>query len=617
MKPSLRPLFRFFTKPHVQTGLVLGTAAAIEANQPSLLPRPSGDQALVVAGSFASGYVAGSGYVQAVERFPLAPPAVGNLVTGMGSAAFAATLGPKIGSTRGGALVTTAATTKSYASGAALGIGLIHRGLAAARPYGPVARGVSRLAVIGAVGAASYLYLQDRLGRYAADGKTPPSPDDVARTLAIGTGVAATVGGAIMTERLAARGAAGLLADKVGGPRGAWLPAAHAVLGTAAVAGMNAGFTTLLDKIRASNSRVEVRYAEPPTAPTVSGGPASVVAFDDLGLQGRRFVSEASPASRIEEVMGETGAKEPVRVFVGLASADTVEERVALAVEDLHRTGAFDRSMLMIGSPAGTGYFNYIPVEAAEYFTRGDMASVAIQYGALPSMLSMSELPLAIEQHAALLHAVNRELDKMPASARPRIVLYGESLGAQTSQGAFIGGGTRILDEFGVDRALWAGTPYYSKWRRELLAGGPDIDPTIFGTFNSIDAYRALPDDERSQIRFFFLNHDEDPVTRFGLDIAYRRPAWLGDPADRLPTISKTQQWVPAVTFFQTAIDTKNAATVVPGEFNALGHDYRADLAAFVAAAYGLTDVTDEQMASIENRLRRSEIERAGKIAEG
>ena len=150
-----------------------------------------------------------------------------------------------------------------------------------------------------------------------------------------------------------------------------------------------------------------------------------------------------------------------------------------------------------------------------------------------------------------------------------------------------------------------------------MLAGGPDIDTTIFGTFNSIDAYRALPDDERSSIRFFFLNHDEDPVTRFGLDIAYRRPSWLGDPADRLPTISKTQEWVPAVTFFQTAIDTKNAATVVPGEFKALGHDYRADLAAFVSTAYGLTDVTDEQMTAVETRLRRSEIERAAKIAEG
>jgi hypothetical protein len=69
------------------------------------------------------------------------------------------------------------------------------------------------------------------------------------------------------------------------------------------------------------------------------------------------------------------------------------------------------------------------------------------------------------------------------------------------------------------------------------------------------------------------------------------------------------------VTFWQTAIDTKNAATVIPGAFDALGHDYRADLAQFVSAAFDLKDVTSEQMASIETRLRRSEVERAEKIA--
>jgi hypothetical protein len=36
-----------------------------------------------------------------------------------------------------------------------------------------------------------------------------------------------------------------------------------------------------------------------------------------------------------------------------------------------------------------------------------------------------------------------------------------------------------------------------------------------------------------------------------------------------------------------------------------------------VSTAYALTDVSDEQMANIEERLRRSEVERAAKIAEG
>jgi uncharacterized membrane protein len=232
-------------------------------------------------------------------------------------------------------------------------------------------------------------------------------------------------------------------------------------------------------------------------------------------------------------------------------------------------------------------------------------------------MLSVGRIPLAIEQHGALLRAINDELGRRDPSDRPRVVLYGESLGAQTSQGCFVAGGTDALEELNIDRALWAGTPYAGKWRRELLAGGPNVNGLLFGTFASIDEYRALPQGEQNRIRFFFLNHHEDPVTRFGLDVAYRQPSWLGPPDQRPPNVSRTQRWVPAVTFLQTAIDTKNAATVIPGAFNALGHDYRADLAQFVSTAYALTDVTDEQMASIEARLRRSEVERAARIAEG
>jgi hypothetical protein len=71
------------------------------------------------------------------------------------------------------------------------------------------------------------------------------------------------------------------------------------------------------------------------------------------------------------------------------------------------------------------------------------------------------------------------------------------------------------------------------------------------------------------------------------------------------------------VTFWQTLIDTKNAATVVPGEFKSTGHDYRADLAEFIRAAYRFGDVSDDQMKQIEARLRNSEIVRAQRIAEG
>ncbi len=612
-----RSLFSFLGKPHVQTGLALGAAAAIESNQPSLMVRPRTDQALVVAGSIASGYVVGSGYGQVIERLPVRSPIAIDAVAGAVAATFVSTIGPKIESSLPGSLAVTAARARSYAATTSLATSVLRHGVRTAGTYGRLAESAAGVATAAALAGGAFLYLRDRLDRYDTGNRIPPDGSDVAWTLAVGTGIATAVGGAVMAERTVANVSASALGRMVGGPATAWLPLTHALIGGSAVLAGRYGMSQLLGKIAASNSSTEISYSKPPATSMVSGAPDSKVQFSDLGLQGRRFVSEASPADRINDVLSEDGAKDAIRVYVGVESGDSIESRVSLAIEELRRTGAFDRSLLIVGSPAGTGYFNYIPVEAAEYLSRGDIASVAIQYGSLPSMLSTSKIPLAVEQHGALLHAINAELDQRDPADRPRVVLYGESLGAQASQGAFTGGGTVVLDDLGVNRALWAGTPYASRWHREIFAGGPGIDASIFARFASIDDYRDTPDEARSEIRLFFLNHHEDPVTRFGLDLAYRRPSWLGSVDQRPPTVSPSQKWVPAVTFWQTAIDTKNAATVIPGEFKALGHDYRADLAQFVSAAYGLTDVTDDQMASIEDRLRRSEVERAAKIADG
>ena len=112
------------------------------------------------------------------------------------------------------------------------------------------------------------------------------------------------------------------------------------------------------------------------------------------------------------------------------------------------------------------------------------------------------------------------------------------------------------------------------------------------------------------------LNHDNDPVTKFTLSSFYSMPDWL-KAFDRGRGVHPAQRWLPGIAFFQGLIDTKNAATVIPGEFNSTGHDYRADLASFVSTAFRFEDVSDEQMERIEERLRHSEVERAANISEG
>ena len=239
---------------------------------------------------------------------------------------------------------------------------------------------------------------------------------------------------------------------------------------------------------------------------------------------------------------------------------------------------------------------------------RGDVASVTIQYGKRPSLLSVDRVGAAQQQHLALVEEISKELSRRPREGWPRVVLYGESLGAQTSQDAFPNPGYEALVERSIQNALWVGTPYPAKFRRAVLSANPD--DSRFGRSATIDEHDAAT-------QFTFLDHHDDPVTLFNLSIFHRRLPWLGPPSKRPPNISRTQRWVPAVTFWQTVFDTKNAARVVPGDFNAFGHDYRADLAEFVRAAYHIPDVTDEQMVSVERALRRSEIERAARIEPG
>jgi uncharacterized membrane protein len=121
---------------------------------------------------------------------------------------------------------------------------------------------------------------------------------------------------------------------------------------------------------------VEGAFATAPSSSMVSGGAGSLVSWDSLSREGRRNVSTALRAQLIERVVGEPAAAKPIRVYVGLESAPTEYERRDLVLRELQRTGAFDRKLPIVISPTGTGYVNYVAGEAAEYMTRGNIASV-------------------------------------------------------------------------------------------------------------------------------------------------------------------------------------------------------------------------------------------------
>ena len=198
-----------------------------------------------------------------------------------------------------------------------------------------------------------------------------------------------------------------------------------------------------------------------------------------------------------------------------------------------------------------------------------------------------------------------------PADARPKVLLFGESLGAWTSQDGFVDQGTQGLIDAGIDYAIWIGTPHFSKWKERVLYDDrPDVDRSLVGRFNDISEWEGLEPSERERIRFVMITHYDDGVGVFGPELAIQAPDWLCEPSERHPSVPKSMRWMPTTSFFQVLVDMKNAANVVPGVFAAKAHDYRADLLPFFHGVLGLK-ASPEQLHAIHARLEARELFRS------
>ena len=92
-----------------------------------------------------------------------------------------------------------------------------------------------------------------------------------------------------------------------------------------------------------------------PAAPNRTGSSASLVKWQELGRMGRRFIASGPNATEISAVTGQP-AQDPVRVYVGLGSRDTAQARAKLALEELKRQHGFQRKVLIVVTPTGTGW---------------------------------------------------------------------------------------------------------------------------------------------------------------------------------------------------------------------------------------------------------------------
>ena len=336
-----------------------------------------------------------------------------------------------------------------------------------------------------------------------------------------------------------------------------------------------------------------------PVVPERSASPASSVTWESVGGQGRVFLGRGP--SRLDIAQGCGGvAMEPIRVYSGMPTGGSgIEQAAATVVAELHRTGAFDRAVILIAASTGSGWVDEWQVQPLEFLTRGNCATASLQYSYVPSALNwLTGLEPAQEASAALFAAVRAELDLMDEADRPALFVCGESLGAFASQSVF----ESFEDVLArVDGALWVGTPAFTPMHAALTAarhkGSPEVAPVVHNARRV--RFVNEPSDLRTDLygrelgpwgfpRVVYAQHPSDPVVWWTNKLIWTQPDWLRERAGR--DVSLNVEFTRFATYIQVLADLPVAGTAPGGH----GHTYHEELIPLWRGILGFDRLFDE-----------------------
>lgn len=334
-----------------------------------------------------------------------------------------------------------------------------------------------------------------------------------------------------------------------------------------------------------------------------TGSPASLIAWKQLGRAGREYIASGPSAADIRAQTGRD-AQDPIRVYVGLPGADTARARARLALDEMKRVGAFQRSALVVVTPTGTGWIDPAAMDTVEYLLHGDVASVAIQYSYLSSPLSLLAQPeYGAEAARALFAEIYNYWTALPRHNRPRLYLHGLSLGAMNSARS-----AELFEMIGdpIHGALWSGPPFESRvWRAVTDARNPgspawlpELRDGAFVRFMNQNGSPVPADAPWGPMRIVYLQYASDAVTFFDYRDLYRRPAWMDPPYG--PDVSPDLRWVPVVTMLQLALDMSVSTHTPIGYGHVYAPQHYADAWLAVTGAQGWTD---EALAALKRHL--------------
>lgn len=367
------------------------------------------------------------------------------------------------------------------------------------------------------------------------------------------------------------------------------------------------GLFTVANQVMSVRDSGTEHGVEQPLSAQRSGSPQSLIPWESLGRQGRTFVAGGATLGELNDFSG-GGAVEPVRVYAGLESAPTLQERADLVLADLIRSGGFDRDILVVATTTGTGWIDPRATDPLEYLFNGDTAIVGVQYSYLPSWLSLLADRTEAELTARVVfETIHDYWSTLPEDDRPRIYLFGLSLGSEAVETVL---SSISMINAPIDGALLAGPTFLNQLHRRLIANRdpdspawlPVVDEGRTVRFTTEDNALDDPTGPWGPTRIAYLQHPTDPIVYFSPSLAIKRPDWLRR-GERSPDLPTRMSWVPFVTMSQVAIDIAVSDTVP------IGYGHRYSPAAYIDCWMAITDTTrtPEEVAALKALFANTE----------
>jgi uncharacterized membrane protein len=333
------------------------------------------------------------------------------------------------------------------------------------------------------------------------------------------------------------------------------------------------GFFAVANVMFSSRDGATSPGIEQPTSPERSGSPDSLVKWDELGRQGRSFVATGPTVAQLDAFSG-GGAIEPIRAYVGLKSAPTLQERADLLLAELKRTGAFDRKALVLTTTTGTGFLDPNGVNPVDYIFNGDDAIAGVQYSYLPSWISLLADQEAVKETSRVVFdTIHGYWSTLPEASRPKFYLYGLSLGSYGVESVL--NSISIINS-PIDGAFMSGPPFVNDLHTIVETGREPSSPEWLPVYQDGTTVRFMNEEGFAvtagtwgSTRVVYLQHGSDPVVFFSPSLAWGAPDWLSE-TPRAPDVSPRMGWFPLVTMWQVALDLPGAGNVPDG----FGHMY-------------------------------------------